>query len=195
MAKLNLNNIKFVAAFGTAEQIPDPTLPEIAFVGKSNVGKSSLINKLCNNKNLAKVSSQPGKTTTINFFDAGGAYIVDLPGYGYAKRSKNEKLRWSSLIEEYFNQDRNFALVVSLLDIRHDPTDLDVSMIEYLHELGLPFAIVFTKADKLSKQQQSVSRQKIMSNFNFTDHIPVYVSSAEKNIGITEIKTALQNVL
>lgn len=195
MANLNLNNIKFVAAFGTAEQIQAPTLPEIAFVGKSNVGKSSLINKLCNNKNLAKVSSQPGKTTTINFFDAGSAYIVDLPGYGYAKRSKSEKQRWSSLIEGYFNQDRDFALVISLLDIRHDPTDLDISMIEFLHDKGLPFAIVFTKADKLSKQQQSVARQKIIKNFDFADHIPIYISSAEKNIGISEIKAALQNVI
>lgn len=195
MADLNLNNIKFFAAYGTVEQLPKSQFPEVAFVGKSNVGKSSLINKLCNNKNLAKVSSQPGKTTTINFFVTGEVYVVDLPGYGYAKRSKAEKERWSSLIEGYFSQERNFALIILLLDIRHDPTALDLTMIKYLHQLALPFSIVFTKADKLSKQQRSVAKSKLLKNFEFADHIPIYISSSEKNIGIDEIKKAIQNAL
>lgn len=193
MASINFNNIKFLESYGTENQLPISNLPEIAFVGKSNVGKSSLLNKLCNNKNLAKVSSTPGKTTTINFFNATNSILVDLPGYGFAKRSKDEKLRWSKLIEGYFNQDRNFALIVLLLDIRHLPTNLDQDMFNYMHELSLPFMIVLTKADKMSKQQQGNSKIKILKQLNADERIPIIITSSEKNIGLSDLKKHIEN--
>lgn len=125
------------------------------------MGKSSLLNKLMYRKGLAKVSSTPGKTATINFYDVDGHDLVDLPGYGYAKVSKAEKGRWSELIEGYYNQDRDFALVVSLIDIRHEPSALDRNMVQFLMDAELPFAIALTKADKLSKQQQMKQRAAI----------------------------------
>lgn len=194
MANINFNNIKFVASYGTASQLPEKSKPEIAFVGRSNVGKSSLLNKICNNKNLAKVSSTPGKTSTINFFDANTCYFVDLPGYGYAKRAKSELVRWSNLIDEYFASDRVFALVIVLLDVRHEPSDLDIQMINYIHEIGLPFIIVMTKADKLSKQQQSHVKEKLYKNLGFDQRIPVYLCSSEKNIGISELRNIIQEL-
>lgn len=195
MATINFNNIKFVAAYGTDNQLPQSSLPEIVFVGKSNVGKSSLLNKLCNNKNLAKVSASPGKTTTINFFNAEIAYFVDLPGYGYAKRSKDDKQRWSYLIDNYFKQDRNFNLILSLIDIRHDPSELDVQMVSYIKNLGLPFSIVLTKADKISKQKQSVSINKFEKLLGLYYEVPIYCCSSQNNIGIAELKNAIQNTL
>ena len=122
---MNINNVVFERSFGVSSQLTPSTMPEIAFAGRSNVGKSSLLNKLFNRKGLAKVSQTPGKTATINFFSCDGVRFVDLPGYGYAKVSKSDKSRWSELIEGYFNQDRDLALVVSLVDIRHEASDLD----------------------------------------------------------------------
>ena len=123
---MNYHIASFKAAYGTSSQLPESTRPEVSFAGRSNVGKSSLLNKLMYRKGLAKVSQTPGKTATINFYDVDGTDFVDLPGYGYAKVAKSEKGRWSELIEGYFNQDRRFALVVSLVDIRHDPSALDM---------------------------------------------------------------------
>ncbi len=151
---MNFNNVRFERSFGTSAQLTPSTAPEVAFSGRSNVGKSSLLNKLFNRKGLAKVSQTPGKTATINFFDGDGVTFVDLPGYGYAKVSKSEKARWSELIEGYFNQDRSFALVVALVDIRHEASELDENMIRFLREADLPFVVALTKADKLSRQQQ-----------------------------------------
>ena len=149
---MNYHIASFKAAYGTSSQLPESTRPEVSFAGRSNVGKSSLLNKLMYRKGLAKVSQTPGKTATINFYDVDGTDFVDLPGYGYAKVAKSEKGRWSELIEGYFNQDRRFALVVSLVDIRHDPSALDMHMAKFLWENDFPFAIALTKADKLSKQ-------------------------------------------
>ena len=148
---MNFNNVTFERSFGISSQLPPSTLPEVAFAGRSNVGKSSMLNALFGRKSLAKVSQKPGKTSTINFFATEGARFVDLPGYGYARVAKSEKGRWAELIEGYFNQDRNFALVVSLVDIRHEAQQLDLNMINFLMDAGLPFAVVLTKADKLSQ--------------------------------------------
>lgn len=179
-------NIKFFASYGTSAQLPKSIKPEISFVGRSNVGKSSLLNKLCGQNKLAKVSSKPGKTTTINFFNTGDFFLVDLPGYGFAARSKSELTRWSNLIEGYFLDDRNFALVVSLIDIRHDPTKLDIDMLNYLHEMGLPFMVTLTKSDKLSKQQLNNAKRKI---YNYIDErIPVIATSAISSQGINELE-------
>ena len=151
---MNLHNIKFEASFGLRGQLPPSDLPEIAFSGRSNVGKSSTINKIFNRKSLARVSSMPGKTVTINFFSLEGVRFADLPGYGYAKVSKSEKARWADLMEAYFTSGRNLRLVFLLLDIRHPPSADDLVMLNFLRESGYPFSIILTKADKLSKTKQ-----------------------------------------
>ena len=122
---MNYNKVEFEAAFGTLKQIPESDLPEIVFAGRSNVGKSSMLNRLFNRKNLARVSSMPGKTITINFFKVENVRIVDLPGYGYAKVAKGEKRRWAEMIEGYFQSPRNIKLVVQLVDMRHKPSEDD----------------------------------------------------------------------
>ena len=181
---MNYHNVKFKAAYGTSSQLPVSTLPEVSFAGRSNVGKSSLLNKLMYRKSLAKVSSTPGKTATINFYDVDGYDFVDLPGYGFAKVAKSEKHRWSELIEGYFNQERIFALVVSLIDIRHEASALDLNMIEFLRESGLPFMVVLTKADKLSKQQCMKQTAMLRKQLQLDKDIPMLAVSSESGTGI-----------
>ena len=190
---MNFHNASFKAAYGTSSQLPASESPEISFAGRSNVGKSSLLNKLMYRKSLAKVSQTPGKTATINFYDVDGYDFVDLPGYGYAKVAKSEKGRWSDLIEGYFNQDRNFALVVSLIDIRHDPSALDIHMVNFLLEADLPFAIALTKADKLSKQQIAKQRAAIRKALAIPRdrEVPMIVTSSESGTGIDELRTLI----
>ena len=188
---MNINNVAFERSFGISSQLPPSTMPEVAFAGRSNVGKSSLLNKLFNRKSLAKVSQTPGKTSTINFFTCEGVRFVDLPGYGYAKVSKAEKGRWSELIEGYFNQDRDLALVVSLVDIRHAASALDEGMVGFLREVGLPFAVALTKADKLSRQQQMKQRSAIMRQLGLASDVPVVVCSSEKGTGIDELRALI----
>ena len=151
--KLNYNKAEYAASFGKASQLPPPENAEIAFAGHSNVGKSTLINKIFNRKSLARVSSVPGKTATINFYRLDDIYFVDLPGYGYAKVSKSEKERWSGLISGYFEADRDLRLVFMLVDMRHAPTADDVKMIDFLIDTETPFVLVLTKADKLKKTE------------------------------------------
>ncbi|MEY8562569.1 ribosome biogenesis GTP-binding protein YihA/YsxC [Eggerthellaceae bacterium 3-80] len=188
---MNFNNVTFERSFGISSQLPESTLPEVSFAGRSNVGKSSLINKLFNRKGLAKVSQTPGKTATINFFKSQDVRFVDLPGYGYAQVSKAEKGRWSELIEGYFNQDRNFALVVSLIDIRHASSDLDYNMIEFLQDAELPYLVALTKADKLSRQQQLKQKAAIKRALNLDDSVPIVVTSSEKGTGIDDLRAAI----
>lgn len=192
---MNFNQVSFERSFGISSQLPPSTLPEIAFAGRSNVGKSSLLNKLFNRKGLAKVSQTPGKTATINFFATREARFVDLPGYGYAKVSKAEKGRWAELIEGYFNQDRAFALAVSLVDIRHDVQPLDAQMIAFLQDAGLPFAVVLTKADKLSRQQQLRQRAALVKQLALPADVPVIMTSSEKGTGIDEVRSLIERVL
>lgn len=186
---MNLNTVAFESAYGTSSQLPPSTVPEIAFAGRSNVGKSSLINKFFNRKALAKVSQTPGKTATINFFSADGVRFVDLPGYGYAKVSKSELGRWSELIEGYFNQDRNFALVFALVDIRHEAQPLDVSMIQYLQDCELPYAIVLTKADKLSKNKCQQQKAALKRQLSLCDDVPIIITSSADGTGIDALRT------
>ena len=155
------------------------------------MGKSSLLNALLNRRALAKVSAKPGKTATINFFDVDGVDFVDLPGYGYAKVAKNELDRWADLIEGYFNQTRNFALAVSLIDIRHDPSELDHTMVQFLQEMDLPYAVVLTKADKLSKQKAMSQKRAISKQLNLSGDVPVLVTSSEKKQGIEELRKVI----
>ncbi|HCR43224.1 MAG TPA: YihA family ribosome biogenesis GTP-binding protein [Ruminococcaceae bacterium] len=150
---MSFENAEFEMSAGLASQLPDCTLPEIVFSGRSNVGKSSLINKLLNRKSIARVSSKPGKTATINFYNIGFCRFVDLPGYGYAKVPYEEKLRWSGLVEGYFSSGRHIKTVVQLTDIRRAPSAEDMQMIDYVQELGVPCIVAATKSDKLNRAQ------------------------------------------
>ena len=189
---MNFNKVAFERSFGISSQLPPSTLPEVAFAGRSNVGKSSMLNALFGRKSLAKVSQKPGKTSTINFFAIDTARFVDLPGYGYARVAKSEKGRWAELIEGYFNQDRNFALVVSLVDIRHEAQQLDLNMIGFLQEAGLPFAVVLTKADKLSKNQQNKQAALLRRQLALPDDVPMLVTSSEKKIGFDNLRKLIE---
>lgn len=190
---MNYHNVKFTAAYGTSKQLPPSTRAEVSFVGRSNVGKSSLMNKLFNRKKLAKVSATPGKTSTINFFEAEWADFVDLPGYGFAQVSKSEKARWREMIEGYYNQDREFCCVVSLIDIRHPATALDVNMIEFLIAAELPFMIVCTKADKLSKNKCMQNIAALRRQLGFSrDEVEIIPISSANGSGIDDLKSALE---
>ena len=189
---MNYHNAAFKAAYGTSAQLPASKLPEVAFSGRSNVGKSSLLNKLMYRKSLAKVSATPGKTATINFYDLDGAAdFVDLPGYGFAKVAKTEKGRWSELIEGYFNQNRRLALVVALVDIRHEPSAQDVHMVHYLEDAGLPYMVVLTKADKLSKQQAIKQTSAIRKSLGLPKEVKFLAVSSESGTGIDELRTLI----
>ena len=187
MAAINYQNARFVASYGTLGQLPDPTTPEVSFAGRSNVGKSSLLNRLGGRKALAKVSSQPGKTANINFFDVDGITLVDLPGYGYAKVGKAERERWAGLIDGYYHQERSFNLVVSLVDIRHDAQKLDVQMLDFLRSEELPFVVALTKADKLSRPKQARARDTLARQFGI-DREQLLVTSSETGQGIDDLK-------
>lgn len=186
---INLNNCEFESSYGTSEQLPDSILPEVVFSGRSNVGKSSLINKLLNRKALARVSATPGKTATINFFDIDKkAKFVDLPGYGYAKVSQSEKKRWAELVEGYFAGNRKFCVIVQIIDMRHKPTELDLDMIDFLSNNNFPFIVVFTKKDKLNKTEQKRQLEFFNEIFGVTNGgISTFPFSALKGDGKEEI--------
>ncbi|MGN0072480.1 MAG: ribosome biogenesis GTP-binding protein YihA/YsxC [Coriobacteriales bacterium] len=186
---VNFHNAQFAAAYGTSKQLPKGVLPEVAVCGRSNVGKSSLLNKLMFRKNLAKVSSKPGKTATVNFYEIDKKInLVDLPGYGFAAKAKTEKERWSELIDGYFDQERPFAMVLSLVDIRHEATKLDIAMMSYLLSRELPFAVVLTKADKLSRNQQNKMESAIRKQLELPKEVQILKTSSEKNDGIEELR-------
>lgn len=192
---MNINNVKFEASFGTSSQLKASDLPEIVFSGKSNVGKSSLINKFFNRKNLARVSGVPGKTTTINFFLVDGVRIADLPGYGYAKRADNERRRWGELMEAYFASDRNIKLIVQLLDMRHEPTEDDRTMLGFLSEAGYPFICVLTKCDKLNKTEREARRKAFSENEYLSSAIKIIEASAQNGEGMKELKDIIESSL
>lgn len=184
---MDLSKAKYIASYGTFDQLPNSTVPEIAFTGRSNVGKSSLLNAIFGRRALAKVSSKPGKTATINFFDCEGVNLVDLPGYGFAKVSRSELDRWADLIEGYFNSERDLRLAVALIDIRHEPSELDKTMVNFLYEIGAPFVIVLTKADKLSRQKCNNMRNRIVKCLQLNKEIPVVITSSENKSGIDDL--------
>lgn len=191
---MNFSNAEFTYAAGKVSQLKKSDLPEIVFSGRSNVGKSSLINKVVNRKALARVSGQPGKTATINFFKVGNFFnLVDLPGYGYAKVSHTEKVRWAELVEGYFAQDRDFALIIQIIDMRHKPTADDLSMIDFLVQTNMPFIVVLTKKDKLNKTQQTQQLELINSILSEYGDIKTFPFSATKGDGTEEIKDFISN--
>ena len=192
---MNLQQVTFEAGYGTAPQLPASDLPEIVFSGKSNVGKSSLINKFFNRRNLARVSAVPGKTTTVNFFRVEDVRFADLPGYGYAKRSKAEMERWSGLMDGYFSGGRNIALVVQLLDMRHAPTGDDRVMLNFLTETGLPFAVALTKCDKLKSGERKKQSAYFAALPALAAAKAVIETSAETGEGMDALKDLIEKIL
>lgn len=194
---MKVENAAFFAAYGLSSQLPAQERPEIVFSGRSNVGKSSLINKFCNRKNLARVSGEPGKTATINFYSVDHAFLVDLPGYGYAKTARSERRRWDALINGYLTARgaREQFLFLQLLDSRHAPSADDQMMLEYLSYQGIPFAAVLTKADKLKKSQYAQTLQ------DFTEQCAPYgckgviLTSAENGYGMAELRAWIEQWL
>jgi len=162
--KINFNNTKIIISAGFLKQVPKD-LPHVIFSGRSNVGKSTLINKLTGQNKLARISSAPGKTVTLNFFETDKIfYLVDLPGYGYAKRSESEKKKWSELVEGYFkNFKDNIKLIVQLIDLKVGATDDDLAMLEYMDNFGLDYMIVATKSDKLNKTNREINLNNLKS--------------------------------
>lgn len=190
MASINYQLARFVASYGDVTKIPEPIQPEVSVAGRSNVGKSSLLNKLFGRKNLVKVSSTPGKTCNVNFFDVDGITFVDLPGYGFARVSKAEKERWSELIGGYFELERSFNLVLSLVDIRHEAQKLDQQMIGFLQDAGLPYLVVLTKGDKLGRGKQN-SQAALLSRQLEVPRDQIIITSAQTGQGIDELKTRI----
>ena len=189
---MNYNKAEFHSCYGLFSQIPASDRTEIVFAGRSNVGKSTLINKIFNRKSLARVSSVPGKTATINFYKLEDVFFVDLPGYGYAKVAKTEKQRWAGLIEGYLGADRNIELVFLLIDMRHAPSADDIHMINFLIDAELPFVIILTKADKLNK----TNRAKMMAEFAETipcfEDIHVVPFSSQTFEGVEEVRRIIE---
>ena len=189
---LKYETARYEASYGTIAQLPKPTTPEVSFVGRSNVGKSSLLNRLLGRKQLARVSSVPGKTANINFFDVDGVKFVDLPGYGYAKVSHTEKQRWADLIGGYFEQERSFNLVISLVDIRHEAQKLDLQMIDFLTEAELPFVVALTKADKITRNKQNQAAAALRSSFGLAQE-QIIITSSETGLGIDELRRRIED--
>ena len=189
---LKYETARYEASYGTIAQLPKPTTPEVSFVGRSNVGKSSLLNRLLGRKQLARVSSVPGKTANINFFDVDGVKFVDLPGYGYAKVSHTEKQRWADLIGGYFEQERSFNLVISLVDIRREAQKLDLQMVDFLTEAELPFVVALTKADKITRNKQNQAAAALRSSFGLAQE-QIIITSSETGLGIDELRRRIED--
>lgn len=188
---LRYDTARFERSYGRPDELPEPTTPEVSFVGRSNVGKSSLLNALLGRKALAKVSSTPGRTANVNFFEADGVRFVDLPGYGYAKVSAKERQRWADLIAGYFDQERSFNLVVALVDIRLPAQELDLSMVDFLREGDYPFVVALTKADKLSRAKRDRQVALLARSFGIGRDQTV-VTSAETKLGIDELRRRIE---
>jgi len=184
---MNLHNVEFFISAARPSDFPQNRLPEIAFAGKSNVGKSSVINRLLNRKNFARVGEKPGKTIHVNYFTVDKAcYFVDLPGYGYAQVSQKEKERWGKLMEDYFAADR-IDLGVMIVDCRHAPTNNDITMSRWFLDSGCPFVVVANKLDKVKKSQLAGNLQVIREDLELPEDCPIIPFSAEKGDGKEEL--------
>ena len=180
---MNFNNVEFLISAAAPKDFPKTRLPEIAFAGKSNVGKSSVINRVLNRKNFARVGDKPGKTIHVNYFTVDKkCYFVDLPGYGYAKVSQAEKDRWSKLMENYFAASR-IDLGVLIVDSRHAPTNNDITMARWFLDSGCPFVVVANKLDKLKKSEILPNLETIRQDLELPEECPVIAFSAEKGTG------------
>lgn len=193
---MNFNNVSFIKACGISDQISKSELPEICFSGRSNVGKSSLINKIINRKSMARVSTKPGKTATINFYNVDNKVnFCDLPGYGYAKVSKSERVRWGELMEHYFGTERDVYLCFQLVDMRHPPTELDKDMMKFLCDAEIPFVIILTKSDKLNKREREERLSLLKSELDFFEELPEVIPfSSVTGEGVEQIRSIVNEL-
>lgn len=190
---MEFNNGTFITGAPSLDQCPDPNYPEICFAGRSNVGKSSLINAILNHGGLARTSNTPGKTQQMNYYLIDNkCYFVDLPGFGYAKVSKKERERWGRDIRDYLKDRKTLRMVLHIVDIRHEPSALDEDFFYWLGMNRMPFAVILNKADKLSRNKQNQSKfrlQRILNEMNI--EVPILIASAEKNDGIDDIQSII----
>ncbi len=192
---MNFNNVEFLISAASTSGLPKNRLPEIAFAGKSNVGKSSVINRILNRKNFARVGDKPGKTIHVNYFVVDKkCYFVDLPGYGYAKVSQSEKDRWGKLMESYFAENR-IDLGILIVDARHAPTNNDITMASWFLDSGCPFVVVANKLDKLKKSEIEPNLQTIREDLELPEECPVIPFSAEKGTGKDELVRYILNAV
>lgn len=195
---MDIKKSEFTISSATVSQCPKDTKPEFAFIGRSNVGKSSLINMLCNRKGLAKTSATPGKTLLINHFIINNEwYLVDLPGYGFAKRSKTVQKKLDQMITSYILQREQLINTFVLIDIRHDPMKIDTDFINWLVESSVPFSIIFTKADKLGpvKAKQNAGKWMAALKDQWEELPPYFITSSEKRTGKDEVLTYIEDIL
>lgn len=191
---MNIHSAAFELSAGLVSQLPASDLPEIAISGHSNVGKSSLINRLLSRKSLARISATPGKTATVNFYKLDTLRLVDLPGYGYAKRSQSEIKKWGELINGYLLSDRDMRLVVQLIDMRHKPTKDDYMMLDFLVDNELPFVVVFTKADKLKKGERARREEELKAELADYDGMLTIAFSSMTGEGVAELIEVIDEV-
>ena len=196
MASLNVNRAEFVKSAADPRQFIRSSVPTVAFAGKSNVGKSSVINRLLNRKNFARVGAQPGKTIHVNYFKIDDRlYLVDLPGYGYAKVSQGERERWGKLMESFFAEPGLFTLGVMIVDARHKPTADDVTMADFFKQSGCRMAVVANKLDKLRKSEVEPNLALIRETLALPAEVPLIPFSAEKGQGRDELMREILNIL
>ncbi len=192
---MNYNNAVFETSVADYKKLFQCDLPEVCFSGHSNVGKSSLINKIFNRKSIARTSNKPGKTATVNFFRCENVRFADLPGYGFAKVSLAEKQRWGELMEGYFSTFREIRLVFQLIDARHNPTADDIDMLHFLCDNEIPFVVVLTKIDKMNKTEREKSLESIKNKISFIwNDVRVVLFSAVTGEGVEEIRTILDDI-
>lgn len=193
---INFRNTRFAALAADIKSCPNEGMPEIVMSGKSNVGKSSLINALSDNKKLARVSQEPGKTRAVVYFNVDRKLLIaDLPGYGYARVSKELKGQFSKLADQYFTSGRKFNLVLHLIDIRHSPSKEDIGMLEYMNANNIPYFLVFTKCDKFSRQQMRKRIDELSEELNFEEDSNVFAVSSSTKVGIKELQEAIENYI
>ncbi len=194
--KVNFRNTSFWGTVYDTSSCPPSDKPEIVLSGKSNVGKSSLINALSDNKKLARVSQTPGKTRSVVYFEVDKKlYIADLPGYGYAKVSKELRDTFSKIADDYFASGRPFSLVLHLIDIRHSPSKEDVAMLGYLNATNIPYFVVFTKCDKFSKQELQKRLKDLNFEYGFQEDAIIYAISSSKKVGIEDLRAGIEDFL
>ena len=193
---VNLQKTEFILSAASPKDFLRDGLPQVAFAGRSNVGKSSVINRLLNRKNFARVGAAPGKTIHINYFKIDGTfYLVDLPGYGYAKVSNADRERWDDLINSYFEAPRHHTLLVQLIDCRHAPSADDLQMLKYLHYHQIPFVVALTKADKLKKSQLAKTQEDFEKVCLPYGCQKVVLTSGENGYGIPELQAVLNEAV
>jgi GTP-binding protein len=193
---MKITNVEMVISAVKSEQYPPGDLPEFALAGRSNVGKSSFINKMINRKNFARTSSKPGKTQTLNFYRINEAfYFVDVPGYGFAKVSKKEREAWGKMIETYFTTREQLKAVLLIIDLRHEPTNDDVMMYEFLKHYEIPTIVIATKADKISRGKWQQHAKVVREKLNIVEGDELIIFSAETGQGKDEAWAALQKWL